>query len=213
MRTNISQIIQDLHNVMNLLGQYVQAGSISVDEGKVIMAFFSRYQNTNDLVYDALEGIKERPAETKEAFSLLQKATDEVIDFYASHSQTVESMDFQTLAKEHLRPFEEQHKEDMDAATASWRDFQSLSNRLDYMDDRDEDYFSLQKELNEKEAHYKLLHARVEESYTALRAQQDAIASLYFFKMEMLLTVIDKMNAISRSVIADIEMSGKGDCL
>lgn len=213
MRTSISQIIQDLHNVMNLLGHYVQAGSLTADEGKTFLAFFSRYQNTNDLVYDALEGIKERPSETKEAFSLLQKATGEVMDFCSSHSKAIETLDFQSLAKEHLRPFEEKHKEDMDAATASWRDFQSLSNRLDYMDDRDEDYCNLQKELDEKEAHYKLLHARVEESYTALRAQQDAIASLYFFKMEMLLTVIDKMNAISRSVIADIEMSGKGDCL
>lgn len=213
MRADISQIIQDLHNVMNLLGHYVQAGSLTADEGKIILAFFSRYQNTNDLVYDALEGIKERPAETEEAFSLLLKATGEVIDFCSSHSQTIETLDFKSIAKEHLRPFEEQHKKDMDAATDSWRDFQSLSNRLDYMDERDEDYCNLQKELDEKETHYKLMHARVEQSYAALRTQQDAISSLYFFRMEMLLSVIDKMNAISRSVIADIEMSGKGDCL
>ena len=212
MNINISQIIADLQPVRKLLEQFVLTQTMSVSDGNKCLTFFSHYQKTNDIVYYALDVIRQERKETLSEFTQLLQATNEILDFLNENEGSLQALDFQDITQCYIKPYEDDYNTAIKESSESWKEYQKISNRLDYIDERDDEFNSLQKELEEKETQYNILRARVYEVHTLLQSKQSEICALYYFTLDMLIAVIFKMRDISQSVIADLEKAGKGEC-
>lgn len=208
---SVPQTVEDLNSLTLLLRKLVQAGTLSFDEGSQLLEFFRQYRNTNALVFYALSTMEDAPIPCREEFSSLLHASEEFLSCAERNRQQLKSLDFKAVSTAFVRPFEEEYEKCVSQSNACWKEFQAISNKLDYLDERSEDYEDLIRELDEKETLYKQAHTLVDESFEILKEKQKEVAPLYGFDLDMLMIVIDKLRQISLSVIDDISKLEKGD--
>lgn len=209
---SVTQISCDLGSLTALLHKFVQVGELTFEEDKKLLGFFMKYKDTNNLVFYALKSMKEEPSLCCEEFNSLLDAANGFLSYTNEHQELSRNLEFQSNCKRYLAPYEEEHNQSMKYANECWKAFQGVSNKLDYLDERADDYDELVRDLNEKELRYKSAHARVDETYSILQEKRKDIYALYSFDFNMLLIVVDKLKRISLSVINDLNQLKKGDC-
>lgn len=206
----VPQIVDALKSLSTLLQKYVQVGALSIDEEKFFVNFVVNYRDTNNLVIQALSTLPQEPSRCLAEFSSLHEASVFFLSYCESNKEKIQSIDLQADCERYLAPFEKQYDESKSEAAASWKLYQDASNRLDYLDERADNYEDLVKDLNEKETRYKEIHAQTEKIYSSLREKKEYIAAIYLFSFDMLFILVDKIKQISLSVIFDVNNIEKG---
>lgn len=210
---SVSRIVNDLDSLTELLRRFVQVGDHSFDEDKQLLDFFLQYKNTNDLVFYALKSIQKDSALCRQEFSSLLDSTGCFLSYVSNHQEQIGALEFKTNCQKYISPFEDAHKQSVSYSNACWSAAQEIANKLDYLDERADNYEELTRILNDRESKHKAAHAKVEETYSILQEKQKDVFALFSFEFNMLQIVVDKLRQISLSVINDLNNLGKGGCV
>lgn len=211
MNINISQILEDLSQVKMLLESFLQDGTLTISEERLIVDFFIHYQSTNDLVSEAIEQIRSKAEGALDEFTELQHAMESFLVFYSNNEKDFNPIDFKGDCNKYLEQFDNAYKSASTEATSNWKRIQELSNKLDFMWETDEEYPPLRKECNEKESlYYNTLKPQVDRLFAEYKKQEEYIAPIYYFEMDMLIVLVTKIKDIAASAIEDIHAMRKG---
>ena len=135
----ILQIAHRLHEVNILLSTYGQGG-LSFEQALTLSLFYQDFNDTNSLVREASCLVKENPQKLMEFSSSLLSETNKN---QSLHRTPLQSVDFESLFEEHLKPFELRYGEAKTVAAELWREYSAESNRLDFLPLDSEEYRSL----------------------------------------------------------------------
>ncbi|MDY4555027.1 MAG: hypothetical protein SO468_02395 [Prevotella sp.] len=211
MNINISQILEDLSQVKMLLECFLQNGTLAISEERLIVDFFIHYQSTNDLVSEAIEQIRSEAEGALDMFAGIQHDMEAFLVFYSNNEKKLNALDFKRDCSRYLEQFDNAYKSASTEATSTWKQVQKLSNKLDFMWEKDEKYPTLRKECDEKESlYYNTLKPQVDRLFAEYKKQEEYIAPVYYFEMDMLIVLIAKIRDIAASAIEDIQTIRKG---
>ena len=211
MNINISQILEDLSQVKMLLECFLQNGTLAISEERLIVDFFIHYQSTNDLVSEAIEQIRSEAEGALDMFAGIQHDMEAFLVFYSNNEKKLNALDFKRDCSRYLEQFDNAYKSASTEATSTWKQVQKLSNKLDFMWEKDEKYPTLRKECDEKESlYYNTLKPQVDRLFAEYKKQEEYIAPVYYFEMYMLIVLIAKIRDIAASAIEDIQTIRKG---
>ena len=196
----ISILPPRLHEVNTLLVTCRQ-DSITFEQALLLSLFYRDFNDTNTIVTEATAMFRDDAEQLKEiSFSLLSEAER----FLSLDITGLQSVDFDGIFKEHLKPFEAKYDEARDIATGLWREYSAMSNQLDFLPLDSEDYKSLDPVCDAKKAEYDTAHARVNHLYNELQQERDRTFCVYCFKPMYLSVLAERLKGISESVISDI---------
>ena len=211
MNINISQILEDLSQVKMLLESFLQDVTLTISEERLIVDFFIHYQSTNDLVSEAIEHIRSEAEGALDMFAGMQHDMESFLMFYSNNEKKLNTIDFKRDCNKYLEQFDNAYKSASTEATSTWKRIQELSNKLDFMWETDEEYSTLRKECDEKESlYYNTLKPQVDRLFAEYKKQEEYIAPIYYFEMDMLVVLVTKMKDIAASAIEDIHAMRKG---
>lgn len=196
----VQQITQRLHEVNTLLATCKQ-DSITFEQAMLLSLFYRDFNDTNTIVTEATTMFRDDAEQlNKISFSLLSEA-DTFLSFDIAGLQTV---DFEEIFKEHLKPFETKYDEARDIATGLWREYSAMSNRLDFLPLDSDEYMSLDKDCDRKKQEYDEAHARVNHLYDEWQQERERTFCVYCFKPMFLTVLVERLKGISESIIGDI---------
>ena len=211
MNINISQILEDLSQAKMLLESFLQDVTLTISEERLIVDFFIHYQSTNDLVSEAIEQIRSEAEGALDMFAGMQHDMEAFLVFYSNNEKKLNTLDFKGDCSRYLEQYNNAYKSAASEATSTWKRVQELSNKLDFMWETDEDYPPLRKECDEKESlYYNTLKPQVDRLFAEYKKQEEYIAPVYYFEMDMLIVLIAKIRDIAASAIEDIHTIRKG---
>ena len=132
----IRQITRRLHEVNTLLATYGQ-GVLSFEQVLPPSLFYQDFNDTNLLVREAACLVKENPGQLLDFSSSLLSETNK----YLSLDRTpLQSVDFETLFREHLKPFDLRYGDAKATATKLWSEYSALRSRLHFLPLASEEY-------------------------------------------------------------------------
>ncbi len=204
----LSDISKRLEVVNTLLGRHQQCNRFMFNDALPLSLFYRDFNDTNTLVKEAGLLFREDAEQLLEfSSSLLSEA-----DKYLSLDRTsLQSVDFETLFEEHLKPFELRYEEAKTAATELWRKYSAKSNRLDFLPLDSEEYKSLDVECSAVKAEYDEAHARVNLLYKEWQQERDRYFCVYCFKPMYLDVLVERLKGIAGSIISDIRRIREGE--
>ena len=151
MSGTLSNISQRLHEV-NMLLSTCEQGAFSFAQALLLSLFYRDFCDTNTVVEEA-ETLAEKDAEQLLKFSSALFSESET---YLSLDKTsLQSVNFEALFEEYLKPFELRYEEAKAASTELWRKYSALNNRLDFLPLDSEEYMKL---LPRKRSTTRLMH-------------------------------------------------------
>lgn len=196
----IQQITQRLQEV-NILLATCKQDRITFEEALLLSLFYRDFNDTNRIVTEAAAMFRDDAKQLNEiSFSLLSEA-DTFLSLDIAGLQTV---DFEEIFKEHLKPFEVKYEEAKDVATVLWREYSAMSNRLDFLPLDSEEYMSLDKDCDRKKLEYDEAHACVNHLYNEWQQERERTFCVYCFKPMFLSVLVERLKGISESIISDI---------
>lgn len=196
----IQQIPQRLQEVNILLATFKQ-DSITFEQAMLLSLFYKDFNETNQIVTEAAAMFQDDAEQLNEiSFSLFSEAEK----FLSLDNSGLQSVDFEGIFNDHLKPYEAKYEEAKDFATGLWREYSAMSNRLDFLPLDSEDYKSLDPLCDAKKTEYDTAHARVNLLYNELQQERDRTFCVYCFKPMFLSVLVERLKGISGSIISDI---------
>ena len=196
----IQQIPQRLQEVNTLLATCKQ-DSITFEQALLLSLFYRDFNDTNSIVTEATVMFRDDAEQLNEiSFSLLSEAER----FMSLDIAGLQTVDFEEIFKEHLKPFETKYDEARDIATGLWREYSAMSNRLDFLPLDSDEYMSLDKDCDRKKMEYDEVHARVNHLYDEWKQERERTFCVYCFKPMFLTVLVERLKGISESIISDI---------
>lgn len=196
----IQQIPQRLQEVNTLLATCKQ-DSITFEQALLLSLFYKDFNETNQIVTEAAAMFQDDAEQLNEiSFSLFSEAEK----FLSLDNSGLQSVDFEGIFNEHLKPYEAKYEEAKDVATGLWREYSAMSNRQDFLPLDSEDYKSLDPLCDAKKVEYDTAHARVNILYNELQQERDRTFCVYCFKPVFLSVLVEILKGISGSIISDI---------
>lgn len=202
----IQQITQRLQEINTLLVT-CQQESITFEQAMLLSQFYKDFNETNQIVTEAAAMFQDDAEQLNEiSFSLFSEAEK----FLALDISGLQSVDFEGIFNDHLKPYEAKYEEAKDVATGLWREYSAMSNRMDFLPLDSEEYKSLDPVCDAKKAEYDTAHARVNLLYNELQKERERTFCVYCFKPMFLSVLVERLKGISGSIISDIRRM-KGD--
>ena len=202
----IQHIPQRLQEVNTLLATCRQA-RITFEQALLLSLFYKDFNETNQIVTEAAAMFHDDATRLMDiSFSLFSEAEK----FLSLDISGLQSVDFEGVFKEHLKPFEAKYDEAKDVSTGLWREYSAMSNRLDFLPLDSEEYKSLAPLCDAKKTEYDTAHARVNILYNEWQQERDRTFCVYCFKPMFLSVLVERLKGISGSIISDIKRM-KGD--
>lgn len=196
----IQQIPQRLQEVNILLATFKQ-DSITFEQAMLLSLFYKDFNETNQIVTEAAAMFHDDAEQLNEiSFSFFSEAEK----FLALDISGLQSVDFEGIFNDHLKPYEAKYEEAKDAATGLWREYSAMSNRLDFLPLDSGDYKSLDPLCDAKKVEYDTAHAHVNLLYNELQQERDRTFCVYCFKPMFLSVLVERLKGISGSIISDI---------
>lgn len=189
---------------VNTLFATCHPGNFSFGQSLVLSLFYRDFSDTNILVCEANGLAKESPTELMELSSAIISEADKYLSLDKSGLQTV---DFKALFAEHLKPFELRYESEKEIATRLWREYSSMSNRLDFLPLDSAEYNLLDPVCDAKKAEYDASHTRVNLLYNEWQQERERTFCVYCFKPMFLDVLVERLKGIAGSVIADISLA------
>lgn len=201
-RYSFDNIIEDLVQVNEILTKVPNC--IVFEDLKTLAQFYKHHQNTNTAISIIAVSIFDSVDYYEASASRLKGLCAEFHQLYAQSALYWDSFDFEGVCVDFLKPYKQLYEEAQAKATAQWRHFQSLSNRLDIMPFEDQDFKDLKAVCDTIETEYHARSKEVSTLYKELRAKEDYIAEVYFFKINYLVVLVSLWGHIVESLIKDI---------
>lgn len=196
----IQQIPQRLQEVNTLLATCKQ-DSITFEQAMQLSLFYKDFNDTNRIVTKVTAMFQDNAEQLNEiSFPLFSEAKR----FLSLDITGLQSVDFEDIFKEHLKPFEAKYEEAKDFATGLWREYSAMSNRLDFLPLDSEDYKSLDPLCDAKKTEYDTARARANILYNEWQQERDRTFCVYCFKPMFLSVLVERLKGISGSIISDI---------
>ena len=170
---------------------------------------YKEHQHTNTLidyaegVLKSGKGIDQLLAEATELNQLVTKCNR----LYTDNKEAFDSIDNDALFEAHIKPFRDVEKAEADIATPLWKEYQSLSNRLDFLDNDSDEFKNLEPKCDTVKAEYDLHHAKANELHRIYNDEVKRCSAALSFKIEDLSLVFIYMQRISQSIIDTITKS------
>ena len=153
----IPQIPQRLQEV-NILLATCKQDSITFEQAMLLSLFYKDFNETNQIVTEAAAMSRDDVEQLNEiSFSLFSEAEK----FLSLDNSGLQSVDFEGIFNDHLKPYEAKYEEAKDVATGLWREYSAMSNRLDFLPLDSEDYKSHDPLCDAKKTEYDTAQARV----------------------------------------------------
>ncbi len=198
---SIAEITTRLQSVNNILSS-CSNGGLSFDDALTLGAFYRDYSNTNSLIETAeKEAVKNADKLLSDTVSLLS----EIEKFSAVRVANIQSVDFERLFEQHVKPFEERYEAAKAISTKLWQEYSAISSRLDFLPLDSDEYKTLNAECDAKKSEYEAAHIKTETAHNEWRAEQQRCFCVYTFKPLHLKVLIARLKGISESIIADIK--------
>lgn len=173
---------------------------------------YKEYNNTNPIidyakaVINSGEGIDQLLADAK----VLKEKVEEDYQLYLDNQQAFDSIDNNSLFKAHIKPFQDAEQAEIDIATPLWKEYQHLSNRLDYLPMDSDEFKTKDEQCDAVKAEYDIHHAKVNELHSAYDNEVKRCSSALIFSLEDLSIVFYYMKGIAQSII-DTITKAKGE--
>ena len=195
---NITTRLQSLNSILRSRGN----GVLSFDDAMTLAAFYRDYSDTNGLIETAeKEAAEDADRLLTDTVSLLS----EIEKFLEVGVASIQSVDFEQLFEQHVKPFEERYEAAKAISTKLWQEYSAMSNRLDFLPLDSDEYNALHTECDAKKAEYEAAHIKTESAHDEWRAEQQRCFCVYTFKPLHLEILISRLKGISESIIADIK--------
>mgnify|MGYP000103755960 FL=1 len=196
----IQQIPQRLQEVNTLLATFKQ-DSITFEQAMLLSLFYKDFNETNQIVTEAAAMFQDDAEQLNEIFFSLFSEAEK---FLSLDNSGLQSVDFEGIFNDHLKPYEAKYEEAKDVSTGLWCEYSAMSNRLDFLPLDSEDYKSLDPLCDAKKVEYDTAHARVNLLYNELQQERDRTFCVYCFKPMFLSVLVERLKGISGSIISDI---------
>lgn len=173
---------------------------------------YKEYNNTNPIidyakaVLNSGEGIDQLLAEAK----VLKEHVAEGYQLYLDNQQAFDSIDSKSLFKAHIKPFQDAEQAEIDIATPLWKEYQHLSNRLDYLPMDSDEFKTKDEQCDAVKAEYDIHHTKVNELHAAYDNEVKRCSGALIFSLEDLSIVFYYMKGIAQSII-DTITKAKGE--
>ncbi len=198
---SIADISSCLQSVNNVLSSCV-GGRLTFDDALILSEFYRDYSNTNSLIETAeKEAVKNADKLLSDTVSLLS----EIEKFSAVRVANIQSVDFERLFEQHIKPFEERYEAAKTASTKLWQEYSAMSNRLDFLSLDSDEYKALNAECDVKKAEYEAARMKTESAHNEWRTEQQRCFCVYTFKPLHLEVLVARLKGISESIISDIK--------
>ncbi len=198
---NIADITSSLQSVNSILPSCVD-NTLSFDAALTLGAFYRDYSDTNSVIAAAEKTVAENAdrllADTVSLLSEIEKFSEVGI-------AGIQSVDFEQLFEQHVKPFEERYEAAKAVSTKLWQEYSAISNRLDFLPLDSDEYKALNSECDAKKSEYDAAHAHTNRLYDEWRAEQQRCFCVYTFRPLHLEVLVNRLKGISESIIADIK--------
>ncbi len=203
----MKDITNRLHEVNKSLTE-IQQINFSFGCAYLFAKFYKDFNGTNIVVSEA-----ERELTSGNAGDLLTNSLSllsETETFLATDRSELQTVDFERIFTEQLKPFEQRYEDAKKEATRLWREYSEKSNRLDFLPLDSDEYKSVEAECNVLKNEYDNTHARVNLLYNEWKQEEERCFCVYCFKPLFLDVLVTRLKGISESVIADIKRMKEG---
>ncbi len=195
---SISEITTRLQSVNNTCSN----GGLSFDDALTLAAFYRDYSDTNSIIEAAeKEVVKDADKLLSDTVSLFS----EIEKFSAIGVAVIQSMDFELLFEQHVKPFEKRYESAKAVSTKLWQEYSAMSNRLDFLPLDSDEYKTLNNECDAKKSAYDTVHEQTNRLYDDWQSERRRCFCVYTFKPLHLDVLIARLKGIAESIIADIK--------
>ncbi len=198
---SIADITTRLQSVNSILRSCADSG-LSFDDALTLAVFYRDCSDTNSMI-EAAE--KEAAEDVDKLFSDSVSLLSEIEKFSAVGVAGIQSVDFERLFEQHVKPFEERYEAAKAISTKLWQEYSAISSRLDFLPLDSDEYKTLNAECDAKKSEYEAAHIKTETAHNEWRAEQQRCFCVYTFKPLHLKVLIARLKGISESIIADIK--------
>jgi len=167
---------------------------------------YKEHQHTNTLidyaegVLKSGDGIDQLLADATELNQLVTKCNQ----LYTGKQEAFDSIDNDALFEAHIKPFRDAEKAEADIAAPLWKEYQRLSNRLDYLAGDSDEFNELASKCDAVKAEYDIHHAKVYELHQIYNDEVKRCSVALSFTFEDLSVLFFYMQRISQSIIDTI---------
>ena len=167
---------------------------------------YIEYQHTNALidyaegVLKSGEGIDRLLADATEFNQLVTRCNQ----LYTGNQKAFDNIDNDALFEAHIKPFRDAEKAEADIAAPLWKEYQRLSNRLDYLAGDSDEFKELAPKCDAVKAEYDSHHAKVNEFHRLYNEEVKCCSAALSFTLEDLSVLFFYMQRISQSIIDTI---------
>ena len=173
---------------------------------------YMKHQNTNVLIDYADSVLKsgESSDQLLEDARELNRLATGCYQLYTDNHQSFDYIDNDSLLHAHMKPFDEAEKSEAAIAAQLWKEYQHLSNRLDFTNHEDEMFMELEAKCDDTKSRYDTHQARVKELHERWQNELNRCTAALLFRLEDLSLVLIYMQRISQSII-DTIIKPKGE--
>ena len=167
---------------------------------------YIEYQHTSALsdyaegVLKSGEGIDRLLADATELNQLVTRCNQ----LYTGNQKAFDNIDNDALFEAHIKPFRDAEKAEADIAAPLWKEYQRLSNRLDYLDNGSDEFKELVLKCDAVKAKYDIHHAKVNELHRLYNDEVKRCSAALSFTLEDLSVLFFYIQRISRTIIDTI---------
>ena len=167
---------------------------------------YKEHQHTNALidyaegVLKSGEGIDRLLADATELNQLVTRCNQ----LYTGNQEAFGNIDNDALFEAHIKPFRDAEKAEADIAAPLWKEYQRLSNRLDYLDNGSDEFKELVLKCDAVKAKYDIHHAKVNELHRLYNDEVKRCSAALSFTLEDLSVLFFYIQRISRTIIDTI---------
>ena len=201
----IQTLNADLARMKELMKSLLPTPS-SFEDLLSLYILYKEYNHTDSIidyakeVIDSGKGIDQLLADATE----LNQSVGRCSQLYIDNKAAFDAIDSLSLFKAHIKPFQDAEKAEIDIATPLWKEYQHLSNRLDYLDFDSDEYKQLDAQCDTVKAEYDIHHARVNELHRICDDETRRCSGAMSFTLEDLSVLFFYMQRISQTIIDTI---------
>jgi len=211
--SNIKSVCQGIQDAIPYLTRLKGEGQLPFSDMVLLWEICRTCSNTNGFIADAEKAVSENADQLLTDSKQLMKDCDACLQLIAEMSSLSSPLVSKQEIDAHLQPLRAPYEAEKEKAHSLWMEYQQMSKRLDFMDNRDPEFATLDKQCDAKKAEYDTCHKRVNELFSAYDKEMRSIAGLQFFDPEFFVIVLQKLSAICRSIITDINNLKKNGSL
>ena len=192
----IQQIATELSSVQSILLRIIMHQNVSMEEKVVLFNFFRKHEQVGDLT----AYIRENDIQPDD-IQPLSDACKTFIQFYNDNESALSSFNPQAECTTYLAPY----KLEVEAEGKAWAKLDTekrhLFDRMDYMDSDSEEFKTMDAECDRLIELRDKHKTKQDKAYAILREKESYIAGFYFFQLEMLFVLVNRMHGVCNHLI------------